>query len=68
MTHIKTVRYPIAKIIRLGFSKDKLAVYEGAIIIDYSLKKVQFGLATISLQACSDKVYLPPQTLTLLLN
>ncbi|WP_139458315.1 thioredoxin domain-containing protein [Bathymodiolus thermophilus thioautotrophic gill symbiont] len=66
--NIKTINYPPAKHINLGFSQDKLAVYDEEITLNFSLKGKRFTLAELTLQACSDKVCLPPQQITLLLN
>jgi hypothetical protein len=66
--NIKTINYPQAKRINLGFSQEKLAVYDEKITFNFSLKDEKFTLAKLTLQACSDKVCLPPQQITLLLN
>ena len=66
--NIKTINYPQAKRINLGFSQEKLAVYDEKITFNFSLKDEKFALAKLTLQACSDKVCLPPQQITLLLN
>jgi uncharacterized protein YyaL (SSP411 family) len=66
--NIKTINYPQAKRINLGFSQEKLAVYDEKITLNFSLKDEKFTLAKLTLQACSDKVCLPPQQITLLLN
>ena len=66
--NLKTVDYPPAKLINLGFSKDKLAVYDQKITLNFTLKHKEFTTATLNLQACSNKVCLPPQSITLPLN
>lgn len=66
--NLKTVNYPAAKLINLGFSKDKLAVYDEKITLNFLLKDKKFTIAQLNLQACSDKVCLPPQQIKLILN
>ncbi len=66
--NIKSVNYPAAKLITLEFSKDKLAIYDEKITLNFSLKDKKFTIAQLDLQACSDKVCLPPQQIKLILN
>ena len=66
--NLKTVDYPTAKLINLGFSKDKLAVYDEKITLNFLLKDKKFTIAQLNLQACSDKVCLPQQQIKLILN
>jgi uncharacterized protein YyaL (SSP411 family) len=61
--HLKNIHYPPAKTVSLGFSSEKLQVYEGDIVIKYTLKSHQFTLGALQIQACSDKVCLPPTKL-----
>lgn len=63
--NLKTIHYPQEKLINLGFSQDKLAVYDGKITLNFSLKHKEFTIAVLSFQACSDKICLPPKTLSL---
>lgn len=67
-SNLQEVHYPKAKNINLSLSKDKLAVYDGKIILNFSLKSAKFTLATLNLQACSDKICLPPQQIKVPLN
>ncbi|MDC9715061.1 MAG: protein-disulfide reductase DsbD family protein, partial [Gammaproteobacteria bacterium] len=66
--NLKEVNYPQAKFTNLGFSQEKLAVYDGEISLNFSLKNQKFTSATLNLQACSDKICLPPQQIKILLN
>jgi hypothetical protein len=47
------INYPQAKRINLGFSQEKLAVYDEKITFNFSLKDEKFTLAKLTLQACS---------------
>jgi len=66
---IKQVSYPQGGLVELGFSKEKISVYKDqvAIKIDLVNHANDHILPTLdlSLQACSDKVCLPPTTVTL---
>ncbi|CAB9544851.1 Uncharacterized protein YyaL [Bathymodiolus brooksi thiotrophic gill symbiont] len=66
--NIKTINYPQEKRINLGFSKEKLAIYDEEITLNFSLKDKKFTLAKLTLQACSDKVCLPPQQIKISIN
>lgn len=57
--------YPKPIFMNLGFSKEKLAVYEGEIMIDIKLKNNDFSIYELTMQACSDQVCLPPITVNL---
>ena len=70
---LERIDYPAAKLKRLGFAKDRLAIYEGGVVIRASLDHgaapeadaAKLLPVRISLQACSDKVCLLPETVTL---
>ncbi|MCW9012353.1 MAG: thioredoxin domain-containing protein [Gammaproteobacteria bacterium] len=67
------VQYPKHDVVKLGFSKQPLALYQGLNQIRARLKKVQpektiSGLNPVihlQLQACDDRVCLPPEILVL---
>ena len=66
---ITKASYPKGELAKLGFSKDKISIYKGQVSIKLSLSQrskdyVKPSLS-LTLQACSDKVCLPPTTLTL---
>jgi len=66
---ITKASYPKGKLAKLGFSKDKISIYKDQVSIKLSLSQrskdyVKPSLS-LTLQACSDKVCLPPTTLTL---
>ncbi len=64
-TTFETVIYPEPIDRQLGFARSVLSLYEGAVIL--RMKAAEPGLRRLQtqLQACSDKVCLPPETLTL---
>jgi uncharacterized protein YyaL (SSP411 family) len=66
---IKTAIYPTAELLKLGFSTQKIAVYQGDLQIKLNLKKLTANAAPVklalTLQACSDKVCLSPKRLIL---
>ena len=66
--NFKHINYPAGQKVKLGFSKEDLAIYQNTINIDYVLKNPLQTTATLAIQACSDKVCLPPQSLLLLIN
>ncbi len=66
--NFKYINYPAGQKVKLGFSKEDLAIYQNTINIDYALKNSLQTTATLTVQACSDKVCLPPQSLLLLIN
>ena len=63
------ITYPNPSYQTLSFSQDSLAVYSGNVIISFKAKPISDayqGLKiSLTLQACNDKVCLPPQTITL---
>jgi hypothetical protein len=65
---IKTINNTQEKRINLGFNKEKLAIYDEEITLNFSLKDKKFTLAKLTLQACSDKVCLPPQQIKISIN
>ncbi|WXU00349.1 MAG: hypothetical protein Ctma_1063 [Catillopecten margaritatus gill symbiont] len=67
-SNLQAVKYPQATLVNLGFSQDKLAVYDEEITLNFSLKDKKATFAQLNLQACSDRVCLPPQQVKLLLN
>jgi len=63
------VSYPKADLATLGFQSAALAVYHGDVQIDAELTQAEESdrmvAVQLKLQACNDKVCLPPETLTL---
>ena len=63
------VNYPKADLTTLGFQSEALAVYHGEIEIDAKLSQAKDAdrmlAVQLKLQACNDKICLPPETLTL---
>lgn len=64
------VNYPEAKVMKLGFEKEELALYEGELRLSGQLKPVAgeqsqglLPLLSINLQACNEQICLPPETL-----
>ena len=61
--------YPAARVARLGFQAEALALYEGEVRIQAELRRLPDAAARLPLelrlQACSDQVCLPPETLRL---
>lgn len=66
---ITKASYPKGKLAKLGFSKDKISIYKDQVSIKLSLSQRSKDYVnpslSLTLQACSDKVCLPPTTLTL---
>jgi DsbC/DsbD-like thiol-disulfide interchange protein len=65
---IKNAHYPVGSNLKLGFSKEKILVYQNQVDIKLTLSKTQFEQAlklNLTFQACSDKICLPPQTIAL---
>lgn len=63
------IRYPVPEIKRLGFQRESLSLYKNNIqitipIVSNKAIPKQLDLL-INLQACDDKICLPPETLTL---
>jgi uncharacterized protein len=58
------VTYPPAKDVVLGFAGGPVAVYEGAVTLGVRLAAVHASV-TLSLQACSDRLCLLPETVRL---
>jgi hypothetical protein len=59
LTGVKNAIYPKSKLINLGWSDEKIAVYENKIEIKFAAND---DLIKINLQACSDKICLPPSS------
>ena len=63
------VSYPKAELTTLGFQSEALAVYHGDVTINADVTKSKGADRMLpfqlKLQACNDKVCLPPETLTL---
>lgn len=60
--------YPQGKLINLGFSKDKISIYQNKLQITATLnhtKKYRPPTLQLTLQACSDKVCLAPESVIL---
>jgi uncharacterized protein YyaL (SSP411 family) len=57
LTGVKNAIYPKSKLINLGWSDEKIAVYENKIEIKFAAND---DLIKINLQACSEKICLPP--------
>nr|MCS5590873.1 protein-disulfide reductase DsbD family protein [Candidatus Thioglobus sp.] len=66
---ITKAAYPKGELVKLGFSKDKISIYKGQVKIKLELlphsKDYIAPKLSLALQACSDKVCLPPTILTL---
>ncbi len=66
---IDTSTYPIGEIAKLRFSKDKISIYKDKVKIIINLSQHSENYTTpnlsLSLQACSDKVCLPPTNVRL---
>jgi uncharacterized protein YyaL (SSP411 family) len=66
---IKWSEYPEGEVAKLGFSEEKISIYRGEVNIKLKLvqksKKYVPPSLSLSLQACSDKVCLPPTDITL---
>ena len=66
---IKSINYPKAELAKLSFSEEKISIYKNQVKIKLKLSpnSENYTPATLllTLQACSDKVCLPPTTLTL---
>jgi len=63
------VTYPADKLVKLGFSEEKISVYENQLEIKINIKRSSDNYTNpsfnLSLQACSDKVCLPPISISL---
>jgi uncharacterized protein YyaL (SSP411 family) len=63
------IEYPKARLVKLGFSDEEVSVYENQIDISIKIKnnstKFTNPSLNLSLQACSDKVCLPPTNINL---
>jgi len=61
--------YPKGELAKLGFSKDEISIYKDKVSIELKLEQHSEDYHSpsleLTLQACSDKVCLPPTTLTL---
>jgi uncharacterized protein YyaL (SSP411 family) len=61
---ITKASYPKGELAKLGFSKEKISIYKGQIIIKLKLKNLSEHYIPptlkLSLQACSNKICLPP--------
>jgi thiol:disulfide interchange protein DsbD len=71
---VSDIRYPKATMAKLALSEDSLSVYEGtvSIIVPFtSTEKLPAGrnsaVGKITIQACNDKVCLPPSTISIAL-
>lgn len=66
---ITKTTYPKGELAKLGFSKDEISIYKDKVKIKIELlqhsKDYIAPKLSLALQACSDKVCLPPTTLTL---
>jgi hypothetical protein len=66
---IENSTYPQGELAKLGFSKDQISIYKDQAKIGLKLKQHSKTYMTptllLTLQACSDKVCLPPTTMTL---
>jgi len=66
---INNLTYPVGELAKLGFSKDKISIYKDKVKIKFDLinhsESYTPPTLELSLQACSDKVCLPPITVTL---
>ncbi len=69
---LENISYPSAATQRLGFQSDPLSLYHGTVDIRASFRRTGEGGSILplrlSLQACNDKVCLPPEVLPLRLS
>jgi uncharacterized protein YyaL (SSP411 family) len=61
---ITNINYPQGKLMKLGFAGEKVNIYENEVIITFQDNNPNKPL-NLKLQACSDKVCLPPQEVIL---
>ena len=61
--HLKDIIYPQHDVVNLGLSHRPLAVYQGKVIITSHISNISFTRVAIKLelQACNDKLCLPPE-------
>ena len=68
---LKDVSYPKADTKKLGFQSKPLSLYQGVVEIQADFKRIDDGVRMLplqlSLQACNDKVCLPPEKVYLIL-
>ena len=62
---LKTLIYPEPIDRQLGFERSVLSLYEGSVVLRAQVAEPGVRQLQAKLQACSDKVCLPPETLTL---
>lgn len=62
---LKSVAYPEPIDRQLGFERSVLSLYEGTVVLKAQASEPGVYQLQARLQACSDKVCLPPETLTL---
>lgn len=65
---LSNVSYPAQQILKLGYSENSLALYEGRVRITSKLSSEKKGLSPViilRLQACNDKICLPPEKLSI---
>ena len=65
---VDKILYPTGDLMNLGFSEEKINTYKDEVVIDYKLKNSMPVIGILNLQACSDEVCLPPQSIKILLN
>ena len=71
--HLGEVRYPNPEVLKLGFQREPLAVYQGRVHIAAALERTPSATTQaqawipieLRLQACNDALCLPPETLRL---
>ena len=61
---ISDISYPAYHRLNVSFSPEPVLVYEGKVRISYTTEN-RFSPVTLQLQACSDTICLPPETITL---
>lgn len=71
---VTEIRYPKATMAKLALAEDSLSVYEGTVSIVVPFASTEklapgknFVVGKITIQACDDKVCLPPSTITITL-
>ncbi|MBX2881775.1 MAG: AGE family epimerase/isomerase, partial [Granulosicoccus sp.] len=62
---LDNIRYPAAIDRQLGFERSLLSLYEGSVVVTADVKSAPVNKIQTRLQACSDEICLPPETLTL---
>ena len=57
------VKYPKGNLMKMGFSNENLSLYENTVFIKVNSKDISGSV--LSLQACNDRLCLPPEKITM---